>query len=201
VLVNRYSDEREDAFVGSDDTAGARMATEHLISLGHTRIGHLCGPRAVSTSALRLRGYQAALAAAGLAFDAELVVESGYREEGGERAAERLLRLPRDRRPSAIFAINDLAALGLYSTARRLGLRIPHDVAVAGYNDITDAGRLHPPLTTVQVPVLEMGMVAAGILIEQVESGQLSSRRVVFAPQLVVRGSTVVDTAAVKAGH
>ena len=199
VLVNRYSDEREDAFVGSDDLAGARMATEHLISLGHTRIGHLCGPRTISTSALRLRGYQAALTTAGLAFDPQLVVESGYREEGGQRAAERLLRLPPDRRPSAIYAINDLAALGVYSATRRLGLRIPQDVAVAGYNDITDAGRLDPPLTTIQVPVLEMGVVAAGILIEQVETGLLSSRRVVFAPQLVVRGSTVVDTAAARA--
>ena len=197
VLANRYSDEREDAFVGSDDQAGARLVTEHLIELGHTRVGHLSGPRMVSTSVQRLRGYQAALAGAGLASDPELMAESGYMEEGGERAAEQLLGLPQAHRPTAIFAVNDLAALGLYSAARRLRLRIPHDVAVAGYNDIADAGRLEPALTTVQVPVHEMGVVAAGLLIDQVESGELTSRRVVFAPQLVVRGSTVVDASGV----
>ena len=195
VLANRYSDEHLDAFVGSDDHAGARLVTAHLLELGHTRVGHLSGPRAVSTSVQRLRGYQAALAEAGIPFDGELVVESGYMEEGGLRAAERLLALPPDRRPTAVFAVNDLAALGLYSAARRLGLRIPADVAVAGYNDIAHAGNLDPALTTIQVPVHEMGVVAAGLLIDQVESGELTSRRVVFAPQLVVRGSTV-DTAA-----
>jgi LacI family transcriptional regulator len=196
VLVNRYSEERRDAFVGSDDQAGARLVTEHLVALGHVRIGHLSGLRGVSTSVLRLRGYQAALAAAGLALDQDLVVESGYVEEGGLRAAERLLTRPPGERPTAVFAVNDLAALGVYTAARRLGLRIPRDLAVAGYNDIPQAGRLDPPLTTIQVPVQEMGLVAAGILIDQVETGQLSSRRVVFAPQLVVRGSTCVDSQA-----
>jgi LacI family transcriptional regulator len=193
VLANRYSDEREDAFVGSDDHAGASLATRHLIELGHRRVGHLSGPRAVSTSVQRLRGYQDALAHGGLTFDAELVAESGYVEQGGLRAAETLLSLPPERRPSAVFAVNDLAALGIYGAARRLGLRIPQDVAVVGYNDIPNAGRLDPALTTIQVPVNEMGVVAGGMLIDQIESGELSSRRVVFAPQLMVRGSTVVD--------
>jgi LacI family transcriptional regulator len=193
VLVNRYSEEREEAFVGGDDHAGGRLVTEHLIELGHVRIGHLSGPQAVSTSVQRQRGYQAALAAAGLELEPELVAESGYTEEGGLRAAETLLALPAGRRPTAVFAANDLAALGLYAAARRLGLAIPRDLAVAGYNDITVAGRLDPPLTTVQVPVHEMGVVAAGLLIDQVETGRLTSRRVVFAPQLVVRGSTLVD--------
>lgn len=195
MLVNRYSDERRDAFVGSDDQAGARLVTEHLAELGHVRIGHLSGLRGVSTSLLRLRGYQAALAAAGLPFDPELVVESGFVEEGGLRAAEHLLSLPPRQRPTAVFAVNDLAALGFYTAARKLRLRIPRDVAVAGYNDITQASRLDPPLTTIQVPVHEMGVVAAGILIDQVETGQLSSRRILFTPQLAVRASTRVDTA------
>lgn len=196
VLVNRYSDERRDAFVGSDDQAGAQLATQHLIELGHVRIGHLSGPRGVSTSVLRLRGFQSALAAAGLSFEPDLVVESGYMEAGGLRAAERLLSLPPVRRPTAVFAVNDLAAQGLYTAARRLGLRIPQDVAVAGYNDIPQASWLDPPLTTIQVPVQEMGMVAAGILVDQVETGQLSPRRIIFAPQLVVRRSTRIDHSA-----
>jgi len=190
VLVNRFSDP-EDPFVGSDDQAGARTVTEHLAQLGHARIGHLSGPRRVSTSVLRLRGYQAGLQAAGLEFDPRLVVESGYIEEGGLRAALKLLDRPDLERPTAVFAVNDLAALGVYDACRRLGLGIPGDLAVAGFNDIANASKLDPPLTTIQVPVHEMGVVAAGILIDQVESGELSSRRVVFAPQLVVRGSTI----------
>lgn len=190
VLVNRYSDEQKDAFVGSDDLAGGRMVTEHLIQQGHRRIGHLSGLRSVSTSALRYRGYHAALQAAGLQADPGLVAESGFMEEGGLRAALALLALPVERRPTAIFAVNDLAALGVYAAARRLGLRIPRDVAVAGFNDIPIAARVEPGLTTIQVPVHEVGVVSAGLLIDQVESGPREPRRVIFAPQLVVRGST-----------
>ncbi len=188
VLVNRYSDP-DDPFVGPDDEAGASLVTEHLIELGHTRIGHLSGPRHVSTSVLRRRGYRRALAAAGIT-DPALIAESGYVEEGGLRAAMQLLDRPAARRPTAMFAVNDLAALGVYTACRRLRLRIPDDVAVAGFNDIPSASKLDPPLTTIQVPVHEMGVIAAGMLIDEVESGELSSRRVVFAPQLVVRGST-----------
>src|SRR5439155_1608875 len=82
------------------------------------RIGHLCGPRTVSTAVRRLRGYQAALLAAGIPLDPALVVESGYTEEGGRRAARLLLGLPAGKRPTAVFAVNDLAALGLYTAAR-----------------------------------------------------------------------------------
>ena len=89
-----------------------------------------------------------------------------------------------------MFAVNDLAALGVYEACRRLDLRIPGDVAVAGYNDIAGAARLEPPLTTIQVPMHEMGAAAAGILLDQVEGGERNARRVVFAPQLAVRGST-----------
>jgi len=190
VLVNRYSDEQKDAFVGSDDLAGGRMVTEHLVQQGHRRIGHLSGLRSVSTSALRYRGYHAALQAAGLQPDPGLVAESGFMEEGGLRAALGLLALPVDRRPTAIFAVNDLAALGVYAAARRLGLRIPRDLAVAGFNDIPIAARVEPGLTTIQVPIHEVGVVSAGLLIDQVESGAREPRRVIFAPQLVVRGST-----------
>ena len=193
VLVNRFSDERLDAFVGPDDLAGARLATSHLAEQGCRRIGHLSGPKAVSTSVLRQRGYLAGLADAGLEADPSLVVEAGYTVEGGLRAGLKLLDRPAAQRPDGVFCVNDLAATGLYAAARRLGVRIPAELAVAGFNDIPDAERLDPPLTTIQVPVHELGVVAAGILIDQVESGELTSRRVVFAPQLVVRGSSRRD--------
>lgn len=188
VLVNRFSEEGMDPFVGSDDVAGARLATQHLIELGHIRIGHLAGQATVSTGVLRRRGYQAALSDAGLAADPDLVVESGFTEEGGARAAERLLALPEP--PTAIFAVTDMAAVGALGQARKVGLRVPQDLAIVGYNDIPLASRLMPGLTTVHVPIQEFGSAAARMLLDQIDGGQVLPRRVVFTPQLVVRGST-----------
>ncbi len=187
-LVNRYSDEGLDPFVGSDDIAGARLATQHLIGLGHTRIGHLAGQPTVSTGVLRRRGYQEAMAEAGLAVPTEVVAESGFVEEGGTRALERLLSLRE--RPTAVFAVTDMVAIGAYSLALSVGLRVPEDLAIVGYNDIPLAGRLGPGLTTVHVPIHEFGSAAARLLLEQISSGQVAPKRVVYSPQLVVRGST-----------
>jgi len=187
-LVNRYSTEDEDPFVGSDDVLGATLATQHLIGLGHVRIGHLAGQPTISTGVLRRRGYLTALAEAGLEADPRLIVESGYVEEGGAQAVERMLSL--ENPPTAIFAVNDMTAVGAYGVARRIGLRIPDDLAIVGYNDIPLAGRLIPGLTTVHVPIHEFGSVAARMLLDQIDSGEVAPKRIVFAPQLVVRGST-----------
>jgi LacI family transcriptional regulator len=189
VLVNRFSDEGQDAFVGSDDLIGGRIATEHLVALGHRRVGHLAGKPTVSTGVMRRRGYLAALSERGLRADPRLVVESGYTEDGGARAAERLLALPD--RPTAIFAVTDMTAVGAFGVARRMGLRIPEDVAIVGYNDIPLATRIVPALTTVHVPIHDFGAAAARLLLEQIETGEPSRRRVVFNPELIVRGSTV----------
>jgi len=189
VLVNRFSDERLDPFVGSDDVTGARLATQHLVGLGHVRIGHLAGQATVSTGVLRRRGFLAAMAEAGLPAPPELQVESGFVEEGGIRATERLLALGDP--PTALLAVTDMVAAGVYSAARRLGLSVPEDIAVVGYNDIPLASRLIPGLTTVHVPIHEFGSAAARLLLEQIESGRVTPRQVVYAPQLVVRGSTV----------
>lgn len=188
VLVNRFSDKDVDPFVGSDDAMGATLATQHLIDLGHVRIGHLAGQPTTSTGVLRRTGYYAALDAAGLPADPDLLVESGFVEEGGAEAMERLLSLKKP--PTAIFAVTDMTAIGAYGVARRRGRRIPEDLAVVGYNDIPLASRLIPGLTTVHVPIHEFGTVAAGMLLEQIESGELTPRRVAFEPRLVVRGST-----------
>jgi LacI family transcriptional regulator len=189
VLVNRFSDEGEDPFVGSDDLVGGRLATSHLLELGHRRIGHLAGRATVSTGVMRRRGYLAAHQLAGLSADPRLIVEAGYSEEGGAVAARRLLALQDP--PTALFAITDLAALGAVEAALSLGLRVPEDVAIVGYNDIPLASRVSPGLTTMHVPIHDFGAVAAGMLLEQIESGAASRRRVLFTPELVVRGSTV----------
>jgi LacI family transcriptional regulator len=188
VLVNRFSDEALDPFVGSDDVTGARLATQHLVGLGHVRIAHLAGQTSVSTGVQRRRGYQAALAEAGLGFDPELLVDAGFTEDGGARNTERLLGLKHP--PTAIFAVTDMTAVGAYAAARRLGIRIPEDLAIVGYNDIPLAGRLIPGLTTVHVPIHELGSAAARMLFDQIATGELAPKKVVFAPQLVVRGST-----------
>src|SRR6202048_5030441 len=151
VLVNRFSDDDHDPFVGSDDLLGGRIATEHLAQLGHRRIGHLAGKPTVSTGVMRRRGYVPALSDAVLTPDPHLVIESGYTEEGGARAAERLLA--REDPPTALFAVTDMTAVGAFGAARRMGVRIPEDVAIVGYNDIPLATRMAPPLTTVHVPI------------------------------------------------
>lgn len=189
VLVNRFSEEGVDPFVGSDDVAGASLATRHLVGLGHVRIGHLAGQSTVSTGVMRRRGYQAAIADAGLAVDPDLQVESGFAEEGGTRAAERLLALPNP--PTAVFAVTDIAAVGAYGYARKIGLRVPADFAIVGYNDIPLAARLIPGLTTVHVPTHEFGSAASRMLLDQIDGGRITPKRIVFTPQLVVRGSTV----------
>ena len=189
VLVNRFSDDGEDPFVGADDLLGGQAATAHLLQLGHRRIGHLAGQATVSTGVLRRRGYNLALAAADVPADPRLVVEAGYTEEGGALAARRLLSLAEP--PTALFAVTDMTALGAISAAQRLGLRIPEDVAIVGYNDIPLAGRISPSLTTMHVPIHEFGSVAVGLLLEQIESDEPALRRVRFAPDLVIRESTV----------
>jgi LacI family transcriptional regulator len=188
VLVNRYSGPH-DPFVGADDYAGGMMATRHLVSLGHRRVAHLAGSRGVSTAVQRRRGYLAALLEAEIAPDPSLVAESGYLEDTGRAAMERLLGLPDP--PTAVFAVNDMAAMGAHGAILDRGLRIPDDVAVVGYNDIPLARRLAPPLTTLRVPVREFGRLSADMLIEQIVSGRSLQRRVVLQPELVVRGSTV----------
>jgi LacI family transcriptional regulator len=192
VLVNRFSEEGLDPFVGSDDVTGARLATEHLIGLGHIRIGHLAGQSTVSTGVLRRRGFQMAMTEAGLSTAPELQVESGFIEEGGIRGMEKLLALREP--PTAVVAVTDAVAIGAYGVVVRSGLRIPDDVAIVGYNDIPLAGRLIPGLTTVHVPIHEFGSAAARLLLEQIDNGQAAPRRVVYTPQLVVRGSTVAGS-------
>jgi LacI family transcriptional regulator len=199
VLVNRFSEDGADPFVGSDDVTGATLATQHLIGLGHSRIGHLAGQPTVSTGVLRRRGYLAALAEAEIIADPALIVESGFVEEGGSQAMDNLLSLSHP--PTAIFAVTDMAAVGAYGAARKRALRIPQDLAIVGYNDIPLAGRLIPGLTTVHVPIHEFGSVAARMLLEQIETGVLAPRRVVFAPQLVVRGSSVAGADELPAGR
>jgi LacI family transcriptional regulator len=146
------------------EIAGGHAATNFLLRAGHRRIGYINGEPSMEASRQRLRGYRQALTTADLPFDPELVRNGNWQPVSGYENTHALMRLPL--RPSAIFCANDLMALGCYDALRELGLRIPDDVAVMGYDDREIARHLHPPLTTVVLPHFEMGTIAAELLFD-----------------------------------
>ncbi|WP_369393618.1 LacI family DNA-binding transcriptional regulator [Streptomyces sp. CG1] len=169
--------------VAGDDEHGARIATEHLLGLGHRRIAHLAGHGAVG--ALRRRGFEAAMRAHG----AEPVVEPGdLTEEGGYRGTVRLLSRPE--RPTALFAVNDMASVGALSAAGELGLRVPRDLSVAGYDNTSISRLRHVWLTTVDTAPYEIGRRAARCLLARFERPDLEGSVQLAMPTLEVRGTT-----------
>jgi DNA-binding LacI/PurR family transcriptional regulator len=175
--------------VVTDDLQGARLATAHLLEQGHTRIGFVCGKPSLTLSQDRLRGYREALAAAGVADDPELVrLEPSFGEQSGRRAARDLLEQPD--RPTAVFVASDTMAIGAYGAVSSLGLRLPRDVALVGYDDIGTAALLQPPLTTVRTGYHDFGRLAAQLLLDVIEGRLDPPQRIVIKPELIVRGST-----------
>jgi LacI family transcriptional regulator len=173
--------------VGATNWSGAYQATAHLLRLGHRRIAHISGPAAIGCSRARRSGYLAALDAAGVPVDPALLPEADFYQEGGYRAACALLDLPAP--PTAIFAGNDMQAMGVYAALRERGLRVPDEVSVVGFDDIPVASMVSPPLTTVRQPLAEMGRVAATMLLTLIDGASLPSPRVELATALMVRGS------------
>ena len=172
LAVNRAGDDSIPA-VTADDRAGGRLATEHLIRLGHTRIGIVAGPRHASTAWRRTLGYRDALEAAGLPIDDSLIVHTEFEVEGGIDGAGRLLDLPEP--PTAIFAVNDTAAVGVMGVARDRGLRIPDDLSLVGYNDIPLVGQLPVPLTTVRSPAAAVGVAAVEQLLRGIAGEEMTT--------------------------
>ena len=191
VLMNRTAQDYPFSSVSVDNEQGVRAAVAHLISLGHTRIGHIAGPQDISTGAARLRGYQDAMRSHGLAVNPdEIVYAIGYTVEDGLRCGLELLEAADDL--TAVVAANDMLAVGCYGALDGLGLRCPEDMSVIGFNDMPFVDRLHPPLSTVRFPHYQLGTEAARLLIERIESGEGSPVKILFlAPELITRGSTV----------
>jgi LacI family transcriptional regulator len=189
VLVNRSDAGRRLPAVVTDDEAGMRLAVEHLVALGHRRIGHIAGPQHVSTGALRRAGFKASAKLAGLpARNITVETAPAYTREAGRLAALRLL--DRKPAPTGIVAANDLLALGIYDALSMRGLRCPSDVSVVGHNDMPYVDMLSPPLTTVRIAQREMGSQAALILLEQIANPGAVHRRIMLRPELIVRAST-----------
>jgi len=168
-----------------DDYYGARLATEHLINLGHQRIGYINGPENWHTCRARLSGYQDTLASHGLPFDASLVQPGDWEIESGYAAANNLLR--HDRQPTAIFAANDAMALGAIYAIQDAGLNVPEDVAIVGYDNRNFTKTVRPRITTVNMPVIEMGGVAAELLLKQLAEGRKEEEEIKVKGQLIIR--------------
>ncbi|MEU3985217.1 LacI family DNA-binding transcriptional regulator [Streptomyces sp. NPDC026672] len=169
--------------VAGDDEAGARLVTEHLLGLGHRAIAHVTGYGAVGE--LRRRGFEAAMREHG----AEAVVEPGdLTEEGGYRAAVRLLA--RSDRPTAVVAVNDITSVGVLSAAGELGLRVPHDLSVTGYDNTSIARLRHVWLTTVDTAPHELGHRAAHHLLTRLNHPTTPARLLLTPPRLEIRGTT-----------
>ncbi|MBT2677180.1 LacI family DNA-binding transcriptional regulator [Streptomyces sp. SD31] len=180
--------------IGATNWQGGLAATRHLVELGHRRIGAITGPSRMMCSRARIDGYRAALETAGLPVDQDLIRPGDFHHETGYRQGLELLRRPD--RPTAVFAGNDLQALGLYEAARELGLRIPEDLSVVGFDDLPIARWVGPPLTTVRQPLTEMAEAAAKLVLDLArEEGTPAATRVELATSLVVRSSTATPVA------
>lgn len=189
VVVDPAGDPPPDvASIGSANWAGGLMATRHLLELGHTRIGMITGPDDMMCSRARVSGYRAALDEVGIAIDTGLIEPGAFTYADGVEAGTRLLS--KTDRPTAIFTGNDLQAFGVYEAARSLGLAVPSDVSVVGYDDIPPARWMGPQLTTIRQPLTEMAEQATRLVLALRADPRRTAARLDLATSLVVRGST-----------
>lgn len=170
-----------------DSELGGYLATNMLIEQGHRHIGIITGNLQKPLALNRLNGYQKALRENGLTINPDWIVESQFDFDGGIAGMEKLLA--QSRRPTAVFACSDTIAIGVYQAAWKHGLRIPEDISVIGYDDITLARYLSPPLTTVHQPKAELGKIAVETLLERIKNPQKSHRTLLLKPHIVTRHS------------
>ncbi len=197
VLVDRTFNEFGLDAVTLDNRRAALDATRHILTFGHRRIAMLSGPVAMSTGAERLQGYREALLEAGVLYDEALVRDAGFREERAFEAARELLSSPQ--RPSAVFAANNLIAIGLMRAIAEQKLECPQDVSVVSIDDFAWANAFRPRLTTVAQPVAEMGETAMRMLLARMRGeAPAAPQLAVMAPVLMARDSC---SAPVRAGR
>jgi LacI family transcriptional regulator len=170
-----------------DNRAGAFRATQHLILGDHRRIGCVCGPKNLTSARERLQGYQDALTEAGLRVDPKLIQPGDFHIEGGYTAVQALLDLPN--RITAVFAANDLMAIGVLRGIAVRGLRVPEDIAVVGFDGISLGRYSQPPLTTMAQPIREIGKLATELVLSRVNGDRKEPRIHQLETSLVVRGS------------
>ncbi|HEY8588935.1 MAG TPA: LacI family DNA-binding transcriptional regulator [Naasia sp.] len=174
--------------VESDNFTGALQATQHLVELGHRRIGFLAGRPDLRSSIRRHDGYRRALADAGIPFDPALVGVGNYLQQTAREPASALLSLRN--RPTAIFAANDVMAIGILEVAASLGLRVPDDLSVIGFDDVPEASRANPPLSTIRQPMQTLGAAAAKLLLALLNGDQPQETHLRLPTRLVRRATT-----------
>lgn len=180
-------DDYESCSVGSTNWQGAYDGTGYLLDLNHRRIGLITDQPELSVTQSRLAGYKAALEARGVPYDPMLVQRDNYLFPYTGRLVESLLAL--DDPPTAIFTFGDAPALQVMETLRLKNIRVPQDISVMGFDDLPQAARATPGLTTVYHPMLEIGRVAAELLLEQIENPDVTPKHVQLATQLIIRDS------------
>ena len=172
-----------------DNRLAAQEMTEYLIGLGHRRIAFIAGPSILSTSAIRKAGYREALQQHDIPFDPALVVESHFTYEDGLQLADYFLTL--DPLPTAIFGSNDVTTIGCLVGLNQRGIKVPEQISLAGFDDIAAAQYVNPPLTTIRVPMREMGVIGVQQLLAALKSEGLPASSPYWLPhELIVRGST-----------
>lgn len=188
VLIDRTVPGVDCDVVLGDSSGGARQLVEHLVSLGHRRIGFIVESDDVSTARDRRGGYEAALSAAGIGLDPELVVNASADPSGGLAGMRRLLEL--EERPTAVFTVNNLAAVGAIEAVRAAGLEVPDDVALVCFDDIEYASRLYPFLTAMEQPAQTFGTLGTQLLLERIEGrGPERRHEVVLPGEFIIRKS------------
>ena len=173
--------------VGVDDVGASRIMTEHLLSLGHRRIAVLSGPSESPHSRDRMFGHRLQLRAAGVPFDESLIVSGEFNLRSGAEAVDRVLAMPA--KPTALFCFNDEMAIGAMQGLTQAGCSVPHDLSVAGFDDIEFAAYTTPPLTTIAQPADEMGKTAMELLYKRIK-GEAETATVTLPTELKIRGTT-----------
>jgi LacI family transcriptional regulator len=175
-------------YVDEDSYTGVKLLTQHLIDLGHKRIGYIAAPSGLLFCHLRACGYRDTLEQNGLPVDESLFIHGDLTQRGGFQAAEELLSHPSA--PTAIIACNDLMALGTMSAAHKIGLTVGRDLSVGGFDDIPQAEHAHPSLTTVRQPIYEIGQRISRMLIELIQGQDLVETHDLLTPELIIRHSS-----------
>lgn len=187
-LVNRQVEGLPEACTSLDNEKGGYLATRHLLELGHQDIAYISGPTDKCDASLRLEGHKRALSEAGLPINPQLIFNGDYSEEDGKIGLLELMA--RDVPFTALVCANDWMASGAISCARDLGMSLPHDLSVVGFDDVVFAHHVFPRLTTVSNPIAEMAEMSAKYILNKVY-GQTNNVQLYFEPSLVVRESTV----------
>jgi LacI family transcriptional regulator len=190
VAVDPHTGPTDFPTIDSNNLRGAQLATEHLLTLGHQRIAMLTGRADLQSARLREEGYRQALAAAGVPVDEELVQAGDYDPDVSSASALRLLKS--EHRPTAIFAANDISAIATVSAAASLGIRVPADLSVVGFDNVPESALNSPPLTTIHQPIREMGQSAIEMLIRLINGETPDVPHLTLATSLVVRQSTTI---------